>query len=74
MQLQLSLDSNRRDIGKTFEVLVEGRSKRSAEQFFGRSGQNKVVLFDKGDSKPGDLVKVKVKDCTAATLFGEIIN
>lgn len=74
LQLQLSLDSNRRDIGKTFEVLVEGRSKRSAEQFFGRSGQNKVVLFDKGDSKPGDFVKVKVKDCTAATLFGEIIN
>lgn len=74
VQLQLSLESNKKDIGKTFEVLVEGRSKRSAEQLFGRSGQNKVILFDKGDAKPGQIVNVKVEDCTAATLFGHILT
>lgn len=74
LQLQLSLESNKQDIGKTFEVLVEGRSKRSAEQLFGRSGQNKVILFDKGDAKPGQIVNVKVEDCTAATLFGHILT
>lgn len=74
LQLQLSLESNKNDIGKTFEVLVEGRSKRSSEQLFGRSGQNKVILFDKGNAKPGQIVNVKVEDCTAATLFGYILT
>ncbi len=74
LQLELSLESNRRDIGKVFEVLVEGRSKRSAEQFFGRSGQNKVILFDRNGVKKGDIIKVKVNDCTAATLFGEMLK
>lgn len=74
LQLQLSAESNKRDIGKIFEVLVEGRSKRSAEQMFGRSGQNKVILFDKGGTRPGDKVMVRVTGSTAATLFGELLT
>ena len=71
LQLELSLASNKRDIGKEFEVLVEGRSKRSAGQMFGRTSQNKVVLFNKSDEKKGDYITVKIHDVTAATLFGE---
>lgn len=74
LQLELSLESNRRDIGKEFEVLVEGRSKRSAGQMFGRTSQNKVVLFDRNDEKTGDYVTVKIHDVTAATLFGERVK
>jgi tRNA-2-methylthio-N6-dimethylallyladenosine synthase len=70
LQLELSLQSNLKDVGKTFEVLVEGYSKRSKEQLFGRTSQNKVVLFDKGDAKVGDLVTVVIERATAATLFG----
>jgi tRNA-2-methylthio-N6-dimethylallyladenosine synthase len=70
LQLELSLQSNLKDVGKTFEVLVEGYSKRSNEQLFGRTSQNKVVLFDKGDAKVGDLVTVVIERATAATLFG----
>lgn len=73
LQRELSLQSNKKDIGKTFEVLVEGRSKRSENKLFGRNSQNKVVVFEKGNFKPGDYVSVKVVDCTSATLFGEII-
>lgn len=72
LQLELSLESNKRDIGKQFEVLVEGRSKRSAAQMFGRTSQNKVVLFDKGDNKVGDLINVVITDATPATLFGTV--
>ena len=71
LQLELSLASNKRDIGKEFEVLVEGRSKRSAQQMFGRTSQNKVVLFNRSDEKTGDYITVKINDATAATLFGE---
>lgn len=71
LQLELSLASNKRDIGKEFEVLVEGRSKRSAQQMFGRTSQNKVVLFNRSDEKSGDYITVKINDATAATLFGE---
>ena len=71
LQLELSLASNKRDIGKEFEVLVEGRSKRSAQQMFGRTSQNKVVLFNRNDEKTGDYIIVKINDATAATLFGE---
>lgn len=71
LQLELSLASNKRDIGKEFEVLVEGRSKRSAQQMFGRTSQNKVVLFNRNDEKTGDYITVKINDATAATLFGE---
>lgn len=71
LQRELSLQSNRNDVGKEFEVLVEGQSKRNDKQLFGRTSQNKVVIFDCKDFKPGDYVKVKIVDCTSATLFGE---
>ncbi len=73
LQNECSLESNKRDIGKTFEVLVEGFSKRSREQLFGRTSQNKVVIFDKGTYRVGDFVKVKITGNTSATLFGETI-
>jgi tRNA-2-methylthio-N6-dimethylallyladenosine synthase len=74
LQQELSLASNRRDVGKTFEVLVEGRSKRSADDMCGRTSQNKTVVFAKGDSKIGDLVQVEITDTSAATLIGRIID
>ncbi len=74
LQQQLSLESNRKDVGQTFEVLVEGVSKRSTEQLFGRSSQNKVVVFNRGIHKPGDYVKVKITSCSAATLKGELVD
>lgn len=74
LQQELSLASNRRDVGKTFEVLVEGRSKRSADDMCGRTSQNKTVVFAKGDSKIGDLVQVEITDASAATLIGKIID
>ncbi|GHT22860.1 tRNA-2-methylthio-N(6)-dimethylallyladenosine synthase [Bacteroidia bacterium] len=69
-QLESSLLRNREDIGKTREVLVEGFSKRSREQLFGRTSQNKVVIFDKGSHRVGDLVTVVITDASSATLFG----
>jgi tRNA-2-methylthio-N6-dimethylallyladenosine synthase len=74
LQNRLSLASNRRDIGKTVEVLVEGISKRRSDELFGRSSQNKVVVFPGGDARVGETVRVTVKDCTSATLLGEIAN
>jgi tRNA-2-methylthio-N6-dimethylallyladenosine synthase len=71
LQLELSLMRNREEVGKTREVLVEGFSKRSREQLFGRTSQNKVVIFDKGSHRIGDRVSVKINEATAATLFGE---
>jgi len=73
LQQRASLRSNQNDIGKTFSVLVEGVSKKSAEQLFGRNSQNKVVVFSKNNFKPGDYVNVKVTACTAATLIGEVV-
>ncbi len=73
LQNELSLESNRRDVGKEFEVLVEGTSKRSADELFGRTSQNKVVVFPKGDHKAGDFVRVRVTDASSATLRGEAI-
>ena len=72
LQNSLSLESNRRDVGKRFEVLVEGESKRSADQFFGRTSQNKVVVFPHEEARAGDYVTVEITDCTSATLFGKI--
>ena len=72
LQNELSLESNRRDIGREFEVLVEGTSKRSADELFGRTSQNKVVVFPKGSFKPGDFVRVRVTDASSATLKGEL--
>ena len=74
LQQELSLASNRRDIGKTVEVLVEGRSKRSAADMCGRTSQNKTVVFPKSESKIGDLVQVEITDASAATLIGKIID
>ena len=71
LQLELSRLRNREDIGKTVEVLVEGFSKRSREQLFGRTSQNRVVILDKKTYRIGDKVKVKIKDASAATLLGE---
>lgn len=71
LQNRLSLESNLRDVGKTFEVLVEGVSKRSDKELFGRTSQNKVVVFPRGDHKPGDLVRVRVESASSATLKGE---
>ncbi len=71
LQNQLSAESNARCIGKTFEVLVEGVSKRSREQLFGRTEQNRVVVFDKGTHHIGDFVHVRITATTSATLIGE---
>jgi tRNA-2-methylthio-N6-dimethylallyladenosine synthase len=70
LQNELSLASNQKDVGKTFEVLVEGTSKRSDDQLFGRTSQNKVVVFPKQSYKPGDYVQVRIDRCSSATLIG----
>ena len=74
LQQQLSLESNKRDIGKTVTVLVEGVSKRSDEHLFGRNSQNKVCVFPKKHYKIGDYVEVKITKCTAGTLLGEALE
>ncbi|MDR1557560.1 MAG: tRNA (N6-isopentenyl adenosine(37)-C2)-methylthiotransferase MiaB [Tannerellaceae bacterium] len=71
LQNQLSEASNMRDVGNVFEVLIEGFSKRSREQLFGRTSQNKVVIFDKKNYHVGEFVKVKINRASSATLFGE---
>ncbi len=73
LQNELSAESNRRDIGKVFEVLVEGVSKRSKEQWVGRTSQNKTAVFPRGEFRIGDLVKVRVKDASSATLICELV-
>lgn len=70
LQNHLSAESNARDINKVFEVLVEGVSKRSKEQLFGRTEQNKVVVFDRGGHRIGDFVKVRITESSSATLKG----
>ena len=71
LQTEVSAAQNRKDEGKTFQVLVEGYSKRSHDQLCGRTTQNKMVVFDKGSHHVGDLVEVRVTHSTSATLFGE---
>ena len=73
LQLELSLLRNREEIEKIREVIVEGFSKRSREQLFGRTSQNKVVIFDKGNYRIGDSVDIKITEASAATLFGEAL-
>ncbi|WP_300904966.1 tRNA (N6-isopentenyl adenosine(37)-C2)-methylthiotransferase MiaB [uncultured Alistipes sp.] len=73
LQNELGLESNRRDVGREFEVLVEGPSRRDPGQLSGRTSQNKVVVFDRGTHGVGDYVRVRVTGCTAATLLGEEI-
>ena len=70
LQNELALCSNRNDVGKTFEVLVEGYSKRSKDDMFGRTQQNKVIVFPAGDTKVGDRVMCVVEKATSATLIG----
>ena len=74
LQLELSRQSNERDMGKEFMVLVEGVSKKSREQLFGRNEQNKVMIFDKKNYRLGQFVKVKVTGFTSATLLGEPVE
>ena len=71
LQNRLSAESNQRCIGKTYEVLVEGVSKRSRDQLFGRTEQNRVVVFDRGTHRVGDFVNVRVTEASSATLKGE---
>jgi len=76
LQNRLSKMSNQQDIGKQFEVLIEGDSKKSADFWMGRSSQNKVIVFPKSDGNynHGDYVFVRIKRCTGATLIGEAIE
>ena len=74
LQNELSAESYQKDIGKTVEVLAEGMSKRSRAQFYGRTPQNKVVVFDRGQHRIGDFVKVKVTESSSATLKGIEVN
>ncbi len=73
LQNRLSLESNKRDIGKTFEVLVEGRSKRSESKLAGRNSQNKMVVFADNGTAKGEYCQVKITGCTSATLIGEAL-
>lgn len=73
LQNELSLESNLKDVGKEFEVLVEGTSKRNAEELFGRTSQNKVVVFPAEGHKAGEFIKVRVLSASSATLRGEVI-
>ena len=74
LQTEVSAEQNRKDVGKTFEVLVEGFSKRSREQLMGRTEQNKAVVFDKHGHHIGERVMVKITDSTSATLLGECVE
>ncbi|MDR3652086.1 MAG: tRNA (N6-isopentenyl adenosine(37)-C2)-methylthiotransferase MiaB [Paludibacter sp.] len=74
LQNILSNESNQRDIGNTFDVLVEGFSKRSKEQLFGRTSQNKVVIFSRLGRRIGETIQVKVTGASSATLFGEVVD
>jgi tRNA-2-methylthio-N6-dimethylallyladenosine synthase len=72
-QQAISLERNKMDVGQTQKILIEGTSKRSEEHLQGRNSANKVVIFPKGTEVKGDYVQVKIHDCTAATLFGDIV-
>ena len=74
LQTEMSAIANRRDEGKTFDVLVEGFSKRSRQQLMGRNEQNKAVVFDKGKHHVGDTVKVRITSSSSATLLGESVD
>lgn len=74
LQQDLSYQSNLKDVGKVFEVLVENVSKKSKEELSGRNSQNKVIVFPSSENKSGDYVKIKVTSCTPATLRGEVVD
>ncbi|MBQ9638512.1 MAG: tRNA (N6-isopentenyl adenosine(37)-C2)-methylthiotransferase MiaB [Bacteroidales bacterium] len=74
LQGEIALENNRAEIGRTYEVLVEGVSHRSPKQLFGRNSQNKVVVFERRNFNPGQYIHVKITDCTSATLMGEPVE
>ena len=74
LQNEISNESNQQDIGKCFEVLVEGFSKRSKEQLFGRTSQNKVVVFAREGRHIGEIIKVRITSASSATLLGEVVD
>lgn len=74
LQQECSANNNMKCIGETYEVLIEGVSKRSKEQFYGRTEQNRTAVFDRKGYRIGDFVKVRINDATAATLLGEIVD
>lgn len=74
LQQKHQTETNPPEIGKMYEVLVEGISKKSKDELFGRTSQNKVVIFPKGNLKPGEYVTVKITGCTPATLIGETVE
>jgi tRNA-2-methylthio-N6-dimethylallyladenosine synthase len=74
LQQKLSLQSNKKDVGKTFEVLIEGKSHRSDKDLYGRNSQNKVLVFPRENYDAGMYVNVKVNNCTAATLLGKVVK
>ena len=74
LQGQIALENNQREVGREYEVLVEGESHRSKERLFGRNSQNKVLVFDRGDAEPGTYRRVRVDSCTAATLLGTLVD
>ncbi len=74
LQGQIALENNQLEIGREYEVLVEGASHRSDKQLFGRNSQNKVLVFDRGDALPGTYRRVRVDSCTAATLLGTLVQ
>jgi tRNA-2-methylthio-N6-dimethylallyladenosine synthase len=74
LQNEMSLHNNLADVGKTFEVLIEGVSKRSKEELFGRTSQNKVVVFARGEHKPGEFIKVNITSASSATLKGDVVE
>jgi tRNA-2-methylthio-N6-dimethylallyladenosine synthase len=74
LQQQLSLERNKQDLHKVHKVLIEGFSKKSEEQLFGRNTANKVVVFPRKGYQKGQYVNVLVSSCTAATLLGEVVD
>jgi len=74
LQNRLSVKSKKEDVGKVHNVLIEGVSKRSPDYLSGRTSQNKVVVFPKGNKKKGEYIMVRINRCTSATLIGEIIQ
>ena len=73
LQNELSLTANRRCIGQEYDILIEGVSKRSREQLFGRTEQNKVVIFDRANHRVGETIRVRITEATSATLKGEVV-
>ena len=74
LQNELSLMANQRCIGQEYDILIEGVSKRSREQLFGRTEQNKVVIFDRADHRVGETIRVRITEATSATLKGEVVG